>query len=73
MSQSVNHEVKSAKNGDELPPKCKNCTLEEVAVLRIVQKKLSATQKEIAAGTNRQVNYHCLAGKEHSAESKQQA
>ena len=22
--------------GDELPPKCKNCTLEEVAVLRIM-------------------------------------
>ena len=26
----------SAKIGEELPPKCKNCTLEEVAVLRIV-------------------------------------
>ena len=49
LSQSVNHEVQSAKIGEELPPKCKNCTLEEVAVLRIVQKKPSATQKEIAA------------------------
>ena len=49
LSQNVSHGVKSAKNGDELPPKCKNCTLEEVAVLRIVQKKPSATQKEIAA------------------------
>ena len=39
----------SAKMGDELPLKCKSCTLEEVAVLRIVQKKPSATQKEIAA------------------------
>lgn len=29
-------------------PKCKNCTLGEVAVLRIVQKNLTATQKEIA-------------------------
>ena len=47
--QSANHEVKSAKVGEELPPKCKNCTLEEVAVLRIVQKSPSATQKEIAA------------------------
>ena len=47
--QSASLEVKSAKIGDELPPKCKNCTLEEVAVLRIVQKKPSATQKEIAA------------------------
>lgn len=34
---------------EELPPKCKICTLEEVAVLRIVQKNPSATQKEIAA------------------------
>ena len=49
LPQSANHEVKSAKMGDELPLKCKNCTLEEVAVLRIVQKKPSATQKEIAA------------------------
>ena len=35
--------------GDGLFPRCKNCTLEEVAVLRIVQKTPSATQKEIAA------------------------
>ena len=48
-TQSANHEVKSAKIGDELTPKCKFCTLEEVAVLRIVQKSPSATQKEIAA------------------------
>ena len=47
--QSANLEVKSAKIGQELPPKCKNCTLEEVAVLRIVQKNRYATQKEIAA------------------------
>ena len=47
--QSVNHEVQSAKGGEELSPKCKNCTLEEVALLRIVQKKPSATPKEIAA------------------------
>lgn len=26
----------SAKLSDGLPPKCKNCTLEEVAVLRIM-------------------------------------
>ena len=49
IPQRTNHEVKSAKIGDELPPKCKNCTLEEVAVLRIVQKNRYATQKEIAA------------------------
>ena len=34
ISQSANHEVQSAKGGAELPPKCKNCTLEEVALLR---------------------------------------
>ncbi len=33
---------------DELPLKCKNCTLGEVAVLRIVHVNPSATQKEIA-------------------------
>ena len=49
LPQSANHEVQSAKVVDELPPKCKNCTLEEVAVLRIVQKAPSITQKEIAA------------------------
>ena len=49
LPQSANHEDKSAKVGNELSPKCKNCTLEEVAVLRIVQKTPSATQKEIAA------------------------
>ena len=47
--QSAKQEVKSAKIGEELPSKCKNCTLEEVAVLRIVQKNRYATQKEIAA------------------------
>ena len=38
----------SAKLSDELPPKCKNCTLEEVAVLRMMHGNPSATQKEIA-------------------------
>ena len=41
--------VQSAKLSDELPPKCKNCTLEEVAVLRIMHANPSVTQKEIAA------------------------
>ena len=48
-SQSANHEVQSAKVGEELPPKCKNCTLEEMAVLRMMHENPSATQKEIAA------------------------
>ena len=38
----------SAKLSDELPPKCKNCTLEEVAVLRLMHENPTATQKEIA-------------------------
>ena len=49
IPQSTNHNVQSANKGEELPSKCKNCTLEEVAVLRIVQKNRYATQKEIAA------------------------
>ena len=37
--QSANNACQSAKLSDELPPKCKNCTLEEVAVLRIMNGK----------------------------------
>lgn len=47
--QSAKSELQSANISKELPLKCKNCTLEEVAVLRIVQRKPTATQKEIAA------------------------
>ena len=47
--QSASNDVKSARMGDGVSLKCKNCTLEELAVLRIVQKKPSVTQKEIAA------------------------
>ena len=47
--QSAKLKFQSANPTDELPLKCKNCTLEEAAVLRIVQKKPTATQKEIAA------------------------
>lgn len=46
--QSANKPAQSAKLGDELPPKCNNCTLEEVAVLRIMHGNPTATQKEIA-------------------------
>ena len=37
------------QSAKEPPPKCKNCTLEEVAVLRILQDNPAATQKTIAA------------------------
>lgn len=47
--QSAKLKFQSANQTDELPLKCKNCTLEEAAVLRIVQKNPTATQKEIAA------------------------
>lgn len=47
--QSAKLKFQSANPTDELSLKCKNCTLEEAAVLRIVQKKPTATQKEIAA------------------------
>lgn len=42
------HVVQSANSALYLPPKGHNCTLEEVAVLRVVQMKPTATQKEIA-------------------------
>jgi len=41
--------VLSANSALNFPPKCKNCTLEEMAVLRVVQLKPTATQKEIAS------------------------
>ena len=41
--------AQSAKTGAELPPKCNFCTLEEVAVLRIMYENPSVTQKEIAS------------------------
>lgn len=47
--QSATLEVQSAKMGNELSSKCKSCTLNEVALVRIVQKNPYATQKEIAA------------------------
>ena len=47
--QSAKSEPQSAITSEELPLKCKNCTLEEAAVLRIVQKNPTVTQKEIAA------------------------
>ena len=47
--QSASNGVKSARMDDVVSLKCKNCTLGELAVLRIVQKKPSVTQKEIAA------------------------
>ncbi|MBR1922873.1 MAG: Fic family protein [Paludibacteraceae bacterium] len=40
--------IQSANNDNLLSPKCKNCTLEELAVLRVIQQNPSATQKKIA-------------------------
>lgn len=55
-SQSANTEFQSAnsvlRNDNSvqiLPPKCKNCTLEEIAVLRVIQQNPSATQIFIAS------------------------
>ena len=47
--QSANKAVQSAEMAEILPPKCKNCTLEEIALLCIVQDDPSVTQKELAA------------------------
>ena len=46
--QSVNESVQSANPALPLPPKCKNCTLEEIAVLRVIRQDPAATQKYIA-------------------------
>ena len=46
--QSANESVQSANTALLLPPKCKNCTLEEIAVLRVIRQDPAATQKYIA-------------------------
>ena len=53
--QKFETDVQSAKSGSQsanfalsLPSKCKDCTLEEIAVLRIIQQKPSAGQAFIA-------------------------
>ncbi len=43
------HNFQSANNAHTLPPKCKNCTLEEIAVLNIIQQDTHATQAYIAS------------------------
>ena len=47
--EQVQSAIQSAKSEDLLLSKCKNCTLNEIAVLRILQQSPSATQKQIAA------------------------
>ncbi|MBQ9231109.1 MAG: Fic family protein [Prevotella sp.] len=47
--QSSNNDPQSANSALLLPPKCKNCTLEEIAVLCVIQHEPTATQKSIAA------------------------
>ena len=47
-SQNIKESLQSANSALPLPPKCKNCTLEEVAVLRIIQKAPSVKQTFIA-------------------------
>lgn len=46
--QSANSALRNDNSTQILPPKCKNCTLEEAAVLRVIQQNPSATQKFIA-------------------------
>ena len=47
-SQYIKDSVQSANSALPLPTKCRNCTLEEVAVLRIIQKAPSVKQTFIA-------------------------
>ena len=48
-TQSAKHTFQSANNDIILPSKCKNCTLEEVAVLQIIKQQPNITQKQIAS------------------------
>lgn len=47
-SESAKEPIQSANFAQGLPPKCKNCTLEEIAVLRVIQQDPSAQQKFVA-------------------------
>ena len=47
--QSAKGAVQSANFALNLPLKCKSCTLEEIAVLRVVQTNPTATQNQMAA------------------------
>ena len=49
-AQSATETAQSAKS---LPPKCKNCTLDQVAVLRVIQADPHVTQRRIAAEIGR--------------------
>ena len=47
-SESAKEPIQSANFAQGLPSKCKNCTLEEIAVLRVIQQDPSAQQKFVA-------------------------
>ena len=48
-TQSATESVQSAiQSANSLPSKCKNCTLEETAVLQLIQRQPRITQKQIA-------------------------
>ena len=47
--QSAKGAVQCANFALNLPLKCKSCTLEEIAVLRVVQTNPTATQNQMAA------------------------
>lgn len=47
--QSANNDIQSANNSPEPPPKCKNYTLEEIAVIKLMIQNPYITQKEIAS------------------------
>ena len=51
--QSAKDDVQSANLDEFLPPKCKNCTIDELATLRVIHANPKSTQKEIAAEIRR--------------------
>lgn len=51
--QSAKTEVQSANPPSALPPKCKNCTLEEMAIIKLIIQNPNLTQKEMATEIGR--------------------
>ena len=48
LQSATQSAIQSANLEDDVLSKCKNCTLKELAVLRVIQQNPSATQKQIA-------------------------
>ena len=52
-TQDAQSATETTQSATSLPPKCKNCTLDQVAVLRVIQANPHVTQRRIAAEIGR--------------------